>query len=136
MYTFAIGAQRRLMRVPRPGFATATRSRVAPRQPSAPDARAPSGRKSHARVDRPVHVGSPERQQAPDPDVAACMVVPRLLRWTGILAYLVARRVHPSLAKVWSFWGLVLTAYLPLTVRGLRRRLATHRTRAPPARPQ
>lgn len=29
-----------------------------------------------------------------------------------------------SLAKVWSIWGLLLTAYLPLLVRGLHRRLA------------
>jgi hypothetical protein len=45
------------------------------------------------------------------------------------------RALFESLAKVWSFWGLVLTAYLPMTVRGLRRRLATRRTRPPPGSP-
>lgn len=46
------------------------------------------------------------------------------------------RGLFESLAKVWGFWGLVLTAYLPLALRGLRRRLATLRTRPPPAGPQ
>lgn len=46
------------------------------------------------------------------------------------------RALLESLAKLWSFWGLMLTAYLPMTVRGLRRRLAALRTRPPPAGPR
>lgn len=33
------------------------------------------------------------------------------------------RALLESLAKVWSVWGVLLTAYLPLIARGLRRRL-------------
>ncbi len=41
-----------------------------------------------------------------------------------------------DLAFIGSVWGLLLTAYLPPTIRGLRRRLAALRTRPPPAGPQ
>ena len=33
------------------------------------------------------------------------------------------RFLFEALAKQWAFWGLLLTAYLPMTVRGLRRRI-------------
>jgi hypothetical protein len=46
------------------------------------------------------------------------------------------RALFESLAKAWSFWGLVLTAYLPLAVRGLRWRLPAVRTRRPPVGPR
>lgn len=44
------------------------------------------------------------------------------------------RVLFESLAKAWGLWGLLLTAYLPLIVRGLRRRLIVVRTRLQSAR--
>lgn len=44
------------------------------------------------------------------------------------------RVLYESLGKVWSVWGVLLTAYLPLIGRGLRRRLVVgrHRLQRPP----
>lgn len=41
------------------------------------------------------------------------------------------RALIESLAKVWSIWGLLLTAYLPLIVRSLRRRSAVRASPLP-----